>query len=62
METFRGDETIERSESFVSFRFMDPVLRYAEARDENGSDTDGYHWYRICFRIYVRIRIRIRIV
>jgi hypothetical protein len=31
METFRGDETIERSESFVSFRFMDPVLRYAEA-------------------------------
>jgi hypothetical protein len=31
-------------------------------RDENGSDTDGYHWYRICFRIYVRIRIRIRIV
>jgi hypothetical protein len=31
-------------------------------RDENGSDTDGYHWYRICFHIYVRIRIRIRIV
>jgi hypothetical protein len=35
------------------------VLR---SRDENGSDTDGYHWYRICFHIYVRIRIRIRIV
>jgi hypothetical protein len=31
-------------------------------RDENGSDTDGYHWYRICFHIYVRIQIRIRIV
>jgi hypothetical protein len=31
-------------------------------RDENGSNTDGYHCYRICFHIYVRIRIRIRIV
>jgi hypothetical protein len=30
--------------------------------DENGLDTDGYHWYRICFHIYIRIRIRIRIV
>ena len=29
--------------------------------DENGSDTDGYHRYYICFHIYVRIRIRIRI-
>ena len=31
-------------------------------RDENGSDTDGYHRYYICFHISVRIRIRIRIV
>ena len=32
------------------------------SRDENGSDTDGYHRYYICFHIFVRIRIRIRIV
>ena len=31
-------------------------------RDENGSDTDGYHRYYICFHIYVRIRNRMRIV
>jgi hypothetical protein len=31
-------------------------------RDENGSDTDGYHRYYICFYISGRIRIRIRIV
>jgi len=31
-------------------------------RDENGSDTDGYHRYYICFHISVRIQIRIRIV
>jgi hypothetical protein len=30
--------------------------------DENGSDTNGYQWYYICFYIVVRIRIRIRIV
>ena len=30
--------------------------------DENGSDTDGYHRYYICFHISVQIRIRIRIV
>ena len=28
-------------------------------RDENGSDTDGYHRYYICFHIFVRIRIQI---
>ena len=33
-----------------------------QATDENGSDTDGYHRYYICFHISVRIRIRIRIV
>jgi len=31
-------------------------------RDENGSDTNGYHRYHICFRISGRIRIRIRIM
>ena len=31
-------------------------------RDENGSDTDGYHRYYICFHISVWIWIRIRIV
>jgi hypothetical protein len=31
-------------------------------RDENGSDTDGYHRYYICFHISVQIRIQIRIV
>ena len=35
---------------------------YPVCRDENGSDTDGYHRYYICFHISVRIRIRIRIV
>ena len=31
-------------------------------RDENRSDTDGYHRYYFCFHISVRIRIQIRIV
>jgi hypothetical protein len=31
-------------------------------RDENGSDTDGYHRYHICFHISGRIWIRIQIV
>ena len=31
-------------------------------RDENGSDTNGYHRYHICFHISGRIRIRIRIM
>jgi len=31
-------------------------------RDENGSDTDGYHRYHICFHISGRIRIRLRII
>jgi hypothetical protein len=32
------------------------------SRDENGSDTDGYRSYHICFHIFARIWIRIRIV
>jgi len=32
------------------------------SRNENGSDTNGYHWYYICFHIFGRIRIRIRII
>ena len=39
-------------------KLLDTVI----ARDENGSDTDRYHRYYICFHIFVRIRIRIRIV
>jgi hypothetical protein len=39
--------------------FLGPSTK---SRDENRSDTDEYHSYRICFHIYVRIRIRIRIV
>jgi hypothetical protein len=31
------------------------------ARDENGSDTNEYHSYYICFYISIRIRIRTRI-
>jgi hypothetical protein len=31
-------------------------------RDENGSDTDEYHRYYICFHISIPIRIRIRII
>ena len=31
-------------------------------RDVNGSDTDGYCRYCICFHIFYRIRIRTRIV
>ena len=30
--------------------------------DENGSNTDGYHRYYICFHISFRIRIRMWIV
>ena len=30
----------------------------AAGRDENGSDTNGYHLYYICFHISVWIRIR----
>ena len=32
------------------------------ARDENGSDTDGYYRYHICFHICDRIQIRMRIM
>jgi hypothetical protein len=28
------------------------------SRDENGSDTDEYHWYHICFHISGQIRIQ----
>jgi len=31
-------------------------------RDENGSDTNGYHRYHICFHISGWIQIRIRIM
>jgi hypothetical protein len=34
----------------------------AITRVENGSDSDGYHRYYICFHISIWIRIRIRIV
>ena len=36
-------------------------IGYVIGRDENGSDTNGYHSYYICFHISVRIRIRTRI-
>ena len=31
-------------------------------RDENRSDTDGYHRYHICFHIFGQIQIQIRIM
>ena len=34
-------------------------LRTASIRDVNGSDTDGYCRYCICFHIFYRIRTRI---
>ena len=34
-------------------------LRWTVPMDENGSDTNGYHLYYICFYIFVRIRTRI---
>jgi hypothetical protein len=37
-------------------------LNFVSTKDENGSDTNGYHSYYICFHIYVRIRIRTRIL
>ena len=37
-------------------------LDFDANRDENGSDTDGYHRYHICFHISGRIRIRIWIL
>jgi hypothetical protein len=56
--TFLGDLQLTLQSIIEAFHSSVAVL----ARDENGSDTDGYHSYRICFHIYVRIRIRIRIV
>jgi hypothetical protein len=38
------------------------LLELLLGKDENGSDTDGYRWYYICFYIFGRIQIRIRIV
>ena len=43
----------------LGFKFYLPWLI---SMDENGSDTNGYHRYHICFHIFVRIRIRIRII
>ena len=40
----------------------DARRRWDMGRDENGSDTDGYHRYHICFHISGRIRIRKRII
>jgi hypothetical protein len=28
------------------------------AKNVNGLDTNGYHWYYICFHISIRIQIR----
>ena len=39
--------------------FLEPAVM---SRDENRSDTDGYHRYYIYFHISVQIRIQIRIV
>ena len=33
------------------------MVRATKSKDVNGSDTDGYYRYRICFHIFVRIRI-----
>jgi hypothetical protein len=35
---------------------------YLLLRDENGSHTERYHQYHICFHISSRIRIRIWII
>jgi len=43
----------------VSLVYMTFIFR---TRDENRSDTNGYHWYHICFHIFGRIRIRIPII
>jgi len=42
--------------------FWQSNKRHGLLRDENGSDTDGYRQYHICFHISGRIRIRIRIM
>jgi hypothetical protein len=58
---------VRQPESFRSER-SDPSITPNQgrrtnmaSRDENGSDTNGYHLYYICFYISVRIRIRTRI-
>jgi hypothetical protein len=38
------------------------LLELLLGRDENGSNTDRYRWYYICFYIFGRIQIWIRIV
>ena len=41
---------------------MDGYDRQPQDRDVNGSNMDGYNWYRIYFYIFVRIRSWILIV
>ena len=48
--------------SVSSFFSASGGLLFIGSRDENRSDTDGYHRYHICFHISGRIRIRIRIM
>ena len=58
-----GDgESVIFSGGLVAPRAGRQAGRSRMIRDENGSDTDGCHWYHICFHIFCRIRIRIRII
>jgi hypothetical protein len=49
----------QRYVALIDFALLSLILT---TRDENGSDTDGYHRYYICFHISVWIQIRIRII
>jgi len=46
----------------VSYQYSKRCNRWLVVSNENGSDTNGYHRYHICFHICGRIRIRIRII
>jgi hypothetical protein len=49
----------------AAWRLMEtawPCARLVRVARVGMKDTDGYHWYHICFHIYILIRIRIRIV
>ena len=60
LENFREKNHQLSCYTFINRKTCMPLSQ--NGRDENGSDTDGYHRYYICFHIFVRIQIRIRIV
>jgi hypothetical protein len=58
-----GQRIDDGTMSYVSLKAdQERAPKFITHEDENESDTDGYHRYYICFRIFDWIRIQIRIV